>query len=157
MSRSYIQNLAQGGGQLIVDGKPYLLRAAELNNSSLSSRDFMRSVFSRMVDNNVNILLGAISWQQIEPEEGVFDFEELTGVIEDARTHGLRLILLWFGAYKNGMQSPHDLELTVQANRSTHPIGSRRMRIGFLAPDYSIRPMARHALQDRSVRSPREL
>jgi len=103
MSRSYIQKLDQGGGQLIIDGKPYLMRAAELNNSSLSSRDFMRSVFPRMVEHNVNTLLGAISWQQVEPREDVFDFKELTSIIEDARTHGLRLILLWFGAYKNGM------------------------------------------------------
>jgi beta-galactosidase GanA len=104
MGRCYIERLAQGGGQLIVDGKPYLMRAAELNNSSLSSRAFMKSVFPRMVENNVNTLLGAISWQQVEPKEDIFDFEELTGIIEDARTHGLRLILLWFGAYKNGMQ-----------------------------------------------------
>jgi hypothetical protein len=103
MGRCSIERLPQGGGQLIVDGKPYFMRAAELNNSSLSSRDFMRSVFPRMVENNVNTLLGAISWQQVEPKEDIFDFEELTGIIEDARTHGLRLILLWFGAYKNGM------------------------------------------------------
>lgn len=103
MTRSYIQKLPQGGGQLIVDGKPYLMRAAELNNSSLSSREFMSSIYPRMVANNVNTLLGAVSWQQIEPIEDRFDFKELTGVIKDARTHGLKLVLLWFGAFKNGM------------------------------------------------------
>jgi beta-galactosidase GanA len=107
MGRCSIERLPQGGGQLIVDGKPYLMRAAELNNSSLSSRDFMRSVYPRMVDNNVNTILGAVSWQQIEPEEDNFDLNELTGVIEDARSHGLRLVLLWFGAFKNGMWDMH--------------------------------------------------
>jgi beta-galactosidase GanA len=102
MVQSYIERLPKGGGQLMVDGKPFLMRAAELNNSSLSSRDFMRSVYPRMVNNNVNTVLGSVSWQQIEPEQDRFDFEQLTGVIEDARTHGLRLVLLWFGAFKNG-------------------------------------------------------
>lgn len=102
MATSYLELLPQGGGQLIVDGKPFLMRSAELNNSSLSSRDFMRTVFPRMVDSNINTVLGSVSWQQVEPQEDSFDFEELTGIIEDARTYGIRLVLLWFGAFKNG-------------------------------------------------------
>jgi len=123
MASIYVKKLAQGGGQLIVDGKPFLMRAAELNNSSLSSRRFMREVFPRMVENNVNTLLGAVSWQQIEPEEDVFDFKELIGVIEDARTHGLRLVLLWFGAFKNGNSAVRSVMLIPQESLSTFQIG----------------------------------
>ena len=102
MATSYLELLPQGGGQLFVEGKAFLMRSAELNNSSLSSRDFMRPILRRVVDSNINTILGSVSWQQIEPQKDSFDFEELTGIIEDARAHGIRLVLLWFGAFKNG-------------------------------------------------------
>jgi beta-galactosidase GanA len=38
----------------------------------------------------------------IEPREGEFDFSNVDQVIFDARHHGLNLVLLWFGTYKNG-------------------------------------------------------
>ncbi|KAG5807704.1 hypothetical protein H9Q74_007676 [Fusarium xylarioides] len=37
-----------------------------------------------------------------EPEESIFDFSELDKTILEARQHGLHLVLLWFGSYKNG-------------------------------------------------------
>jgi beta-galactosidase GanA len=136
MAASYLEMLPQGGAQLFVDGKPFLMRAAELNNSSLSSRDFMRTVFPQMVDNNINTVLGSVSWQQVEAKEGSFDFTELTGIIEDARTHGIRLVLLWFGAFKNGkwLQALQSL-LIFQASHNTSPTGSRRIKIDFPVPD----------------------
>jgi len=76
----------------------------ELQNSSLSSAEYMSKVWPKMVATNVNTLLGSVSWEMIEPEEGRFDFDELDKVILGAREHGLHLILLWFGSFKNGMQ-----------------------------------------------------
>jgi beta-galactosidase GanA len=87
----------------LVNGQPFLMRAAELNNSSLSSPAFMRHVWPKLVENNINTVLGAVSWDQIEPEEGRFDFNALDQVIRDARSHGLKLVLLWFGSFKNGI------------------------------------------------------
>lgn len=46
---------------------------------------------------NINTVLGAVTWEAIEPEEGKFDFEDLDKCVQDARKFGLRLILLWFG------------------------------------------------------------
>lgn len=74
----------------------------ELQNSSLSSAEYMSEVWPKMVATNVNTLLGSVSWEMIEPEEGKFDFEELDKVILGAREHDLHLILLWFGSFKNG-------------------------------------------------------
>src|SRR5208283_1347503 len=37
-----------------------------------------------------------------EPEEGGFDFGLVDGLIEQARACDLRLVLLWFGSWKNG-------------------------------------------------------
>jgi len=90
--------------QLIVHGKPFLMLAAELQNSALSSAEYMRTIaYPRVVGMNVNTVLGSVTWEMIEPEEGAFDFSELDKVIADARTFGLKLVLLWFGSFKNGM------------------------------------------------------
>lgn len=78
------------------------MRAAELQNSSLSSADHMRNVWPKLVNAHVNTVLGAVTWEQIEPTEGVFKFDELDKIITDARLHGLHLVLLWFGSFKNG-------------------------------------------------------
>ncbi|KAL2691809.1 hypothetical protein Neosp_002200 [[Neocosmospora] mangrovei] len=67
---------------LQVNGKPFLVKGPELQNSSLS-----------------------IGQEQIEPEEGKLDFEQLDLSIQAARRHELHLILLWFGTYKNGSSS----------------------------------------------------
>lgn len=88
--------------QLVVKGKPFLIRGAELQNSSMSSADYMKDVWPRLVEANVNTVLGSITWEQIEPEEGQFDFKELDTIIDDASAHGLYLIVLWFGSFKNG-------------------------------------------------------
>ncbi|KAH7359957.1 beta-galactosidase [Pyrenochaeta sp. MPI-SDFR-AT-0127] len=91
-----------GGYQLIVHGKPFLMLPAELHNSSFSSPEFMQDVWPRLRDSNINTVLASVSWQDIEPEEGSFDFARLDQAILDARRNGLHLVLLWFGAFKNG-------------------------------------------------------
>jgi hypothetical protein len=99
-----IPHLQQHGGvtQLVVDGNPYLMLGGELQNSSLSSAEYMSEVWPKMVATNVNTLLGCVPWDKIEPVEGEFDFTELDRVILGAREHELHLILLWFGTWKNG-------------------------------------------------------
>ncbi|KAI9737343.1 MAG: hypothetical protein M1834_009497 [Cirrosporium novae-zelandiae] len=91
--------------QLIVHGEPFLLLAGELQNSSMTSAKFMKTVWQDMVDTNVNTLLGCVTWEMLEPEEGKFDFSELDQIIKDARSYGLHLVLLWFGSFKNGMST----------------------------------------------------
>ena len=94
--------LPHGGYELQIDGRPRILRSAELNNSSLSSAEYMKHIWPKLKDVNVDTALGAVSWEQVEPEEGRFDFGELDKVIKDAEEYGIKLVLLWFGAYKNG-------------------------------------------------------
>lgn len=91
--------------QLIVDGAPFLILGGELHNSSASSLEYMRPIWERMVALNFNTVLAPISWELLEPEEGVFDFTLVDGLIQDARRHELRLVLLWFGSWKNGQSS----------------------------------------------------
>ncbi|KAL2793362.1 glycoside hydrolase superfamily [Aspergillus keveii] len=93
------------GTRLIVNGKPTLLLPGELHNSSLSSPKYMSTVWPAMKANHINTLLGAVTWEMIEPAEGTFDFTALTQIILDARSHGIHLVLLWFGSYKNGIST----------------------------------------------------
>jgi hypothetical protein len=89
----------------MVDGAPFLVIGGELHNSSSSSLDYMQPLWSRLLDFNLNTALAAVAWELIEPQEGVFDFALLDGLLREARAHGLRLILLWFGSWKNGTSS----------------------------------------------------
>ena len=91
--------------QLIVNGKPFLMLAAELHNSSLSDAEYMRTVWPNMKAMNINTLLGSVTWEMIEPVEGKFEFAELDKVILDARSHDLHLVLLWFGSFKNALST----------------------------------------------------
>jgi hypothetical protein len=88
--------------QLIVDGRPFLALAGELGNNTATSLEYMKRVWPKLVETRLNSVLAAVSWAQVEPEEGRFDFSVLDGVIRDARSHNLRLVLLWFASWKNG-------------------------------------------------------
>lgn len=94
-----------GGTQLIVDGGPMLVLGCELKNSSSSSREFMEGVWPRLQETGVNTVIGSISWEQVEPEEGVFDFRAVDDMVLGARKHGLKLIFIWFASWKNGITS----------------------------------------------------
>ena len=88
--------------QLIVDGKPFLLLAGELGNNTATSIEYMKWVWPKLVNTKLNSVLAAVSWAQIEPEEGKFNFSVLDSVIHGARVHNLHMVLLWFGSWKNG-------------------------------------------------------
>lgn len=89
--------------QLVVDGKPLLVLAGELHNSSSSSREYLRPIWPKLEQMNLNTVLAVVSWDLVEPQEGKFDFSLVDGLLDDARQHHLHLILLWFGSWKNGL------------------------------------------------------
>jgi beta-galactosidase GanA len=100
-----IPHLAKQGNaiQLVVDGKPFLILGGELGNSSASSLDYIRPIWPKLVQMNLNTVLAPVYWEFIEPQEGKFDFTLVDGLIAGARRYGLRLVLLWFGSWKNSM------------------------------------------------------
>ena len=55
--------------QLIVDGKPFLMLAGELHNSSMGGIEYMRPIWKRMADANLNTVISTASWELVEPEE----------------------------------------------------------------------------------------
>lgn len=87
--------------QLMVDGKPYLALAGEFHNSSPSSPEYMAPLWDKLARNHVRTAIGVASWELIEPQEGHFDFAAVDDQIQEARAHNMRLVVLWFGAFKN--------------------------------------------------------
>jgi hypothetical protein len=88
--------------QLIVDGKPFLMLAGELGNNTATSLEYMKGVWPKLIDTKLNSVLAAVSWAQVEPVEGKFNFSVLDSVIRGARVNNLRMVILWFGSWKNG-------------------------------------------------------
>jgi beta-galactosidase GanA len=88
--------------QLIVDGSPFLIRGGELGNSS-GEPDYLKPFWPKLAALNLNAVVAPVSWELVEPQEGTFDFATVDGLIADARANRMRLVLLWFGAWKNSM------------------------------------------------------
>lgn len=91
--------------QLIVNSKPFLVLGGELGNSSFTSLEYMEPAWPKLKAMNLNTVLAPVYWELIEPVEGKFDFELYDQLINEARKHNLKLILLWFGSWKNSMSS----------------------------------------------------
>ncbi|HEX6397506.1 MAG TPA: DUF5597 domain-containing protein [Steroidobacteraceae bacterium] len=91
--------------QLVVDGKPFLVLGGELGNSSASSAAYMQPHWPRLKAMHLNTVLAPVYWELVEPRQGKFDWSTLDAMLRDARAQDLKLVLLWFGAWKNSMST----------------------------------------------------
>jgi hypothetical protein len=91
--------------ELIVDGQPFLALAGELGNNTATSLENMQPIWPKLVSGNLNCALVAISWAQMEPAEGKYEFALVDGLIQQARHNNLKIVFLWFGSWKNGLSS----------------------------------------------------
>ncbi len=89
--------------RLIVNNQPFLILGGELGNSAASSREYMQAIWPHLKKMHLNTVLMPVYWENIEPEEGKFDFSLVDGLINDASANQLHLVLLWFGTWKNSM------------------------------------------------------
>lgn len=86
---------------MVVDGKPFLVLGAQINNSS-SWASTLPDVWPALADLHVNTVEAPVYWELMEPTPGKFDFTNVDLLVEGAREHHLKLVLLWFGTWKNG-------------------------------------------------------
>ena len=86
---------------LMVNGAPFIMLAGEVHNSNSSSVEYMEQVWSRAKELGMNTLLLPVTWELIEPQEGIFDFSIVDALIQQARKREKKLGFLWFGSWKN--------------------------------------------------------
>jgi len=89
--------------EIVVDGKPMLILGGELSNSAATSVADIDSVLPRMARMGLNTVLVPAQWDLLEPTEGTFDYTLIDETIAKARENDLKIIFLWFGAWKNSM------------------------------------------------------
>jgi len=91
--------------RLYVDGKPFVMVAGELHNSSSSNLTYLAPIFPKLKEMGLNTVIASISWEQFEPQEGKFDYSLIDGIISQARENKLKLCIIWFASWKNGLST----------------------------------------------------
>jgi hypothetical protein len=109
---------------LLVDGAPYLMLGAQVHNSS-AWPSTLPKVWTTMEYLHVNTVEIPVYWEQLEPQPGRFDYAMVDTLLTQAREHRLRLVLLWFGTWKNGSQHYMPEWMKVDPQRYSHVIDKR--------------------------------
>jgi hypothetical protein len=103
---------------LFVDGAPFLILGAQVNNSSAWPA-MLPKVWPAIDYLHANTVEMPIYWEQFEPEPGRFDYSVTDTLLAQAREHGVRLVLLWFGTWKNG--SSHYMPQWMRRDPARYP------------------------------------
>ena len=89
-----------------VNGKPFFpvgRHRIYMGGYSVRDEAEIEANFKASKLSNANTVCLAIFWDQLEPEEGKFDFSSIDSLITIARRYELKLIFLWFATSKNGV------------------------------------------------------
>ena len=90
----------EGRHALMVDGAPFLILGAQVNNSS-NWPQALDDVWPAIDVVKPNTVMVPVAWEQVEAKEGTFDFSFVDVLLKQAREKKVRLILLWFATWKN--------------------------------------------------------
>lgn len=100
MNHPYLKSF---GGKMVfmVKDQPMILLAGEVHNSNASAAEYMEQVWQQAKVLEMNSLFVPVSWEMIERTEGIYDFFIVDSLIGQARRYDMKLVFLWFGAWKN--------------------------------------------------------
>ncbi len=90
----------EGRHALLVDGAPFLILGGQVHNSS-NYPEPLKQVWPAIEALGANTVSVSVAWEQVEPEEGRFDFSFIDTLLQQAREHDRRIVLLWFASWKN--------------------------------------------------------
>ena len=90
-----------GRHALLVDGKPFFILGGQAHNSS-GWPGMLPQVWVAISEMHANTLEVPIYWEQIEAQQGKFNFSLIDTLLIQARSHYTQLVLLWFATWKNG-------------------------------------------------------
>jgi beta-galactosidase GanA len=115
-----IPSIVQKDGRyaLFVDGAPYLMLGAQVHNSS-GWPSMLPKVWPAMEALQANTVEIPVYWEQFEPRPGEFDTSVVDTLLSQAREHRVRLVLLWFGTWKNG--SAHYMPMWMKTGPDRYP------------------------------------
>jgi len=118
---------------LLVDGEPFFMLCAQVHNSS-GWPAMLPKVWPAIERLHANTVQVPIAWEQIEATQGKFDFSFLDTLLTEARQHRVKLILLWFGTWKNNGPNYAPEWLKLNNDRYPRVINSKGERLNSLSP-----------------------
>jgi hypothetical protein len=125
-----------GRHALIVDGAPFLILGAQCHNSS-GWPAMLPKVWPAIDYLHANTLEIPVYWEQFEPEPGQFDTSVVDTIIQQARERNVRLVLLWFGTWKNGSSHYIPSWMKNQPDKYPRVIGKEGRRVDTPSPHAS--------------------
>jgi hypothetical protein len=129
-----VVHVENGASQLIVQGKPFLVLGGELGNSSAGTAAEADEILPRLARLHFNTVLMPVAWDEIEPQEGRFDFSIPDHWIDVAREQHLHLVFLWFGSWKNAFSEYAPEWVLGDTKRFPREISAEGLPLEILSP-----------------------
>ncbi len=118
---------------LLVDGKPYIVLGAQIDNSS-AWPDRFDALLPGATALGINTIEAPAYWEDIEPTEGHFNFATYDHILQSARAHNFHLVLLWFGTWKNGTMDYAPAWVKSDTTRFPHMLDQGHLPVRVLTP-----------------------
>jgi hypothetical protein len=119
-----------GHTALYVDNNPFIILGLQLDCDSCYDSSTIDDLMKQIGVLGGNTAACLLYWRLIEPEEGQYDFSILESMIESAKRYDLRIVLVWFGSYKNACThyAPDWFQNTPQKYRHAHLESGEQLR-----------------------------
>jgi beta-galactosidase GanA len=118
---------------LMVDGAPILELGGQINNSSAWA-DSMPLVWPTIESLHANTMEAPVYWESLEPKPDTFDFAQVDMLLDQSRQHQVRLVLLWFGTWKNGSGHYIPQWMKLDEKRYPHVLSATGTPVDSLSP-----------------------